>query len=1383
MEINQVKVQDTSLEEQIFDLHHRYYKNIGVETIKQQAGQVEQVSSDYQGRVIYELLQNAFDKADINILVEVKNNCLYVANDGIKFNYVSNYDYLNGNSKRGDFQSLCSISTSTKKVSTSIGNKGVGFKSAFSVAKEGFVSVYTHGEILDGEKVVPEIISFRLYDTFKEVDLIPSEFSTEIRENINKKLSLVHTERPDRGIPGYYFPLHLSEEPSNIKELFKQGFVTIIEIPLASEDEVKSLFHEIYEIHFQFIQLKYKNDFKIRFVLEDEEEKEKFIDKDSERLFSTVIESNKLNPLAEAAGIEIKNHKIGFYIKDEPHGLLYNYLPTRAKSPFKYIDFHADFHTTVDRTAINFSGKIGDYNRALLEACVEFYFLNINNLIEVDKRQKLNLKYIGPKCEGKPIKFDWIYLDHSSPYQVFPIVRRILSIWNNSYRIASELFSNLAKSYFEHSRTHDEHTSFFKYIAHFIDYFSRDDGEQWKWIHLFKKELAQQLREKGVSVIPDVNLDNNREIIYRKSQENTIELPRTLDVSVTDFELKDSTFKKELGIKDFSDYNEILKYFKQCSFTGTCSSNSISEEEQKQILRSVYELYLQKREFSFLSTHRYERAFSKESRSNFSTLNQANFNCSTIFLKLSSGMYKPAQLCKLNEIDSSFLDGIIDQDESINFLSFLGVSKDSEYIFADVQLYKALTNGLNYIPSLIKIKGDSEVISSSLVENVRIISTKAEELYHPALINNNSYSFLTRLTKPSIRKELQNLLVSRYASFPESYLHVLKDRMSNHFTTSHKDVMRLYQNTFYSFSRNNLYLIINNNVLSWTNQKDFIIINNKRDFESCVDVAHQNILCYYSGLSKDHFLFRYQVEPVKGDIYYDNEILDIELKEQLENRIQYLLVQISLSNYSEVDYLSDQTDIEDLQHRIENLKILNVKNLKQEISFDENLKITPERKFAYQTSENVLLLESTSTAKEKAEAIGQYVFRNSSIKELIELSLFYKSKEELDEEVDHFYLDTIRKIWKKDYVDQWNQFQKEILTFFDFSPQENWFLYTRTYKSPVLIEISRQNRLEELKSVISQLKQKEKYNSYFHDFELLIDYRILDDFLAPLYLLAEQNSDDSLLEELNEHSKYLLSDLQLEKLKEKVRQVYPDLTKPSNKNVTDKSQEINLQRRTNDILKKFSSLNSKDNEKVNLEGSASLNNIIVNHKKVIFLGKENHSSNSVELETMGASGEEEILIYYIENFLELPIEERKKGINEVYNTLQHKVPQDSHKPFRDRCLHVIENKEELRKAIIPFFYITMHYKFSYFDLIVYTNNTPTLIEVKTTNSRRNNKFYISIAEVNAARGVDAYEIVRNTPDKLLFLGNPIKDLDDKLHAIHGDNFILEPRNFVFHFNL
>ena len=51
----------------IFKSHWKFYSEQAIETIKQQSGQIEQVSSDYEGRVLYELLQNAFDKAENKI--------------------------------------------------------------------------------------------------------------------------------------------------------------------------------------------------------------------------------------------------------------------------------------------------------------------------------------------------------------------------------------------------------------------------------------------------------------------------------------------------------------------------------------------------------------------------------------------------------------------------------------------------------------------------------------------------------------------------------------------------------------------------------------------------------------------------------------------------------------------------------------------------------------------------------------------------------------------------------------------------------------------------------------------------------------------------------------------------------------------------------------------------------------------------------------------------------------------------------------------------------------------------------------------------------------------------------------------------------------------
>ena len=94
----------------------------------------------------------------------------------------------------------------------------------------------------------------------------------------------------------------------------------------------------------------------------------------------------------------------------------------------------------------------------------------------------------------------------------------------------------------------------------------------------------------------------------------------------------------------------------------------------------------------------------------------------------------------------------------------------------------------------------------------------------------------------------------------------------------------------------------------------------------------------------------------------------------------------------------------------------------------------------------------------------------------------------------------------------------------------------------------------------------------------------------------------------------------------------------------------------------------------------------------------------------------------------------------------------------------------------------MHYKYSYFDLIVYKDNQPVLVEVKTTNHENYNSFYLSISEVNAARSNENYEIVRVSPMTINFLGNPIKLVYDKIATIKGNNFSLLPRNYEFKFN-
>jgi len=89
---------------------------------------------DYSGRVVYELLQNALDRADTRILVawDPHARCLEVANDGCA---ASVYRAGEGE-RRSDFHALLSLHSSTKTAEESVGNKGVGFRSVFAAASE-----------------------------------------------------------------------------------------------------------------------------------------------------------------------------------------------------------------------------------------------------------------------------------------------------------------------------------------------------------------------------------------------------------------------------------------------------------------------------------------------------------------------------------------------------------------------------------------------------------------------------------------------------------------------------------------------------------------------------------------------------------------------------------------------------------------------------------------------------------------------------------------------------------------------------------------------------------------------------------------------------------------------------------------------------------------------------------------------------------------------------------------------------------------------------------------------------------------------------------------------------------------------------------------------
>src|SRR5690606_12073498 len=104
-----------------------------------------------------------------------------------------------------------------------------------------------------------------------------------------------------------------------------------------------------------------------------------------------------------------------------------------------------------------------------------------------------------------------------------------------------------------------------------------------------KKLLASKLLDIGAQVIPDAKLNREDEIVLRENSDNVV-LPKNIGITLVDFKLEDD-FRSGLNIKKFSDYDEVLKYFRQISFSGNHSTISIKPREQKEIIECVKQIF------------------------------------------------------------------------------------------------------------------------------------------------------------------------------------------------------------------------------------------------------------------------------------------------------------------------------------------------------------------------------------------------------------------------------------------------------------------------------------------------------------------------------------------------------------------------------------------------------------------------------------------------------------------------------------------------------------------------------------------------------------------------------------------------------------------------
>ncbi|WP_179317594.1 protein NO VEIN domain-containing protein [Winogradskyella undariae] len=1377
--------------DRVFKNHHNFHNNIGVDFVKSDSGHVSQVSSDYQGRVLYELLQNAFDRAENKIIVKVIGDSLFVANDGKRFTYNTEHDYINGGKEgdvfeRCDFQSLCSISTSNKTASQSIGNKGVGFKSVYALGR--YANIHTKGLINPIADKKKANISFRLYDIFDDVDNVPVEFNATLKKDLTKTIEAIQREFTKRGVPGYYFPLQLSPENNSIFDSFDKEIVTIVEVPFKSKDEVDNLFEEIKNIHFDFVGLKYSNKFEIKFE-SDNNTFNKSIYTDDNTLFSSELNNEKIQKLAEVAGIEITEVKVAIKFKNEPTGLFYNYLPTKKQTPLRYVDFHADFHTTVDRKDINFDGdKVGAYNRALLDACVELYFTVLKSYIDNSQAISLNTEFIIEN-ELKLKYFNWDYLMLNDVSKIYTKTRSIFNVHdyidqynignNRHYKNLVDVISGIAKKYFDTERETEIHQLFFNIILRFIKSFTNDYNTKYSRENEFKKELFGKIKLINAKVVPNINLSETDEVFYRKSEVKD-ELPNGIPIKITNFEIVDSSIRKTLSIKEYTQPNEILKHFKQCTYLGEVSEVSISEEEQKNILKSCYKLSPLKDKSNYLSSHRYTTIFNKRFRDSSSTSNQANFNVSTLFLKLKNGKYKPAQICSKFELDLSFLDFVKSSDID-NWLCYIGVSLVSKYCYVDINIYDKLKDGLDRLPQLLLRKETQDRIVGNLLNFVHVL-TIPDKLTHPSIINDNNYSFLKSIRNPNIKLELDNLLVKKYDVFPTEYVNVLKEQLSNHFITSKKSVIPFYQNIFKICSKEGLYLVVVNSELSWVKNYDFHILTNKSDFNLCrIQFPEKPILAYYLG-DISGVLERKIIKPKKGEIIFKERTLYSDFKELLAVRIPYILISLSHSKNSETNFLSEDTSLSRLQNSFEDMSIYDCRELSQQLDFGELGTDVSNKAYAY--SKNELFISATSTKSERTQGICDFLFGNISVRDQVELILFHKELDELKNETDTVELEIINKKWKPDYQEKFNDFQNNILIHYSLNLDDNeeWFRYNKRNQNEFLIKCDKEDGLITLEKIISQAK--DDFEDYFNDFQLEIDYSHIDSSIIALEEYFNNNEIEIEIE-LKKTIQFLIEkgkkkmlgiENEIDNLKNKFPEIFK--IKKSETELKVKKDELHSIQDIEAIYKKLSSGKIKNVELNKLDVTNQTNTqLTINSKQIIYQGNSDNSENNKELEITGASGEVEVLICLINEFTQLSLEERKKGIEAIKVELQQRTNNGSFNKDADTSLEVVEDIEKLSKSLIPLFFISKKYKYANFDLITYRNGNPILVEVKTTKNDKTKHFYISKSEVNLAMTQPFYEIVRVTPQSIIFMGNPFKVIGKNILEVKTNGFTLTPRNY------
>jgi len=325
------------------------------------------VTNDYRGRVLYELIQNAVDRAETHIWITLdkEKRSLVVANDGKPFSAV-----VRQGEPRSDLAALCSLHTSNKKPGESIGNKGVGFKSVWEFCK----SVQVRTRDVSGESW-----GVRLRWPFhaKALESWDDQYSAA---DISSALGESSIEEKHQGkAPSFYFPEYIltpvwQEDGAvtavELEDIPEEDFERLISGPLAELLESTLVFVGDIRTDQALLQLTIRDGDNVigsRPLYTDENWLRIDIDTDE---FADDLEGFRTD-----LGFELTRKprlSLGFPLQlsddESMDGCMHSYLPTEVDTGSP-LHIQGDFYLSESRKNIDFSNN--QYNRRLLKIAVD----------------------------------------------------------------------------------------------------------------------------------------------------------------------------------------------------------------------------------------------------------------------------------------------------------------------------------------------------------------------------------------------------------------------------------------------------------------------------------------------------------------------------------------------------------------------------------------------------------------------------------------------------------------------------------------------------------------------------------------------------------------------------------------------------------------------------------------------------------------------------------------------------------------------------------------------------------------------------------------------------------------------------------------------------